>query len=148
MAPDRSACRQCSATGCKEKYGEMLALEFEQPSVFGAVHHLTVICYNIQHPDAFTDEALAWMRTSLRDIVEKGLSGPELLKRAQGPFSGDFKVKRRDARARDRPDAVPYMPVRTRWSMTVADVCTASPEVYTGDIKAWAKSILKDLGEK
>jgi hypothetical protein len=118
----------------------MLALEFEQSSIFGAVHHLTVICYNIQHPDAFTDEALVWMRTSLHDIVEKDLSGPGLLKRARGSFGGDYKIKRSNARAR--------APGRTRWSMTAADVRTARPEVYTRDVKAWAKSILNDLDEK
>jgi len=92
------------------------------------------------------------MRSALRAIVEENLSGQDLLKRARGSFSGDFKVKRRDARARDRhagvpciPDAVPCTPERTRWSMTVADVRTDSPEVYTGDIKAWAKSILDDI---
>ena len=30
--------------------------------------------------------------------------------------------------------------------MTVMDVRTDSPEAYVEDIKAWAKSILKDLG--
>ncbi len=145
MATDNAQCSQYGAADCREKYGEMLALEFEQPPVFGAVHHLTVICYNIQHPDSFTDEALAWMRSALRSVVEDNLSGPELLKRARGSFGGDFKVKRRDARARDRHASVPCIPERARWSMTVADVRTASPEVYTGDIRAWAKSILKDL---
>ncbi len=93
----------CGAIGCREKYGEMLALEFEQPSVFGAVHHLTVICYNIQHPDSFTDEALAWMRSALRAIVEESLSGPELLKRTRGMFRGDARVKRRRRRACEAP---------------------------------------------
>jgi Family of unknown function (DUF5946) len=145
MAPDDVRCPHCGAAGCKDKYGEMLALEFEQPSVFGAVHHLTVICYNIQHPDSFSDEALAWMRSALRDIVEKGLTGPELLKRARGSFSGDYKVKCRDSRARDRHTDVPCIPERTGWSMTVADVRTDSPGAYTGDIKAWARSILDDI---
>jgi hypothetical protein len=130
-------CPQCGAIGCADKYGEMLALEFEQPAIFGAVHHITVVCHNVQHPDTFSDEAQTWMLTALRDMVEKDLSGPELLKRARGMPGGDFKVRRRDARAR--------APGRTEWSMTVADVRTDSPEVYTGDIRAWAKSTLKDL---
>ncbi len=39
-------------------------------------------------------------------------------------------------------------PGRTRWSMTVTDIRTDSPEAYVKDIKAWAKSILKDLDAK
>ena len=128
----------CGTIGCQEKYGEMLALEFEQPTVFGAVHHLTVICYNIQHPDPFTDEALTWMRSALRAIVEEALSRPELLKRAQGSFRRRFQGQ---TSRRTRASAL----AGARWSMTVADVRTASPGVYTGDIKAWAKSILNDL---
>ncbi len=81
--PQCAHCEQCGAIGCRERYGEILALEFEQPAVFGAVHHITVNCYNIQHPDTFTDEALAWMRSSLRAITAKGLSGPDLLKLAR-----------------------------------------------------------------
>jgi hypothetical protein len=134
---DRAACPQCGAIDCFEKYGEMLALEFEQPAVFGAVHHITVNCYNLQHSDTFSDEALTWMRTALRDTVENDLSGPELLKRARGMHGGDFQVRRRDARAR--------APWPTAWSMTVADVRTDSPGAYTRDIMAWARSILKDL---
>lgn len=100
----------------REEVGEMLALEFEQPAVFGAVHHITVNCNNIRHPDVFADEAVAWMKAAIRDIVEKGLSGPELLKRARGMSGGDFKVKYHGMRAR--------VPAQARRSMTVADVRT------------------------
>jgi hypothetical protein len=131
-------CPQCGAVGCKEKYGTMLALEFEQPTVFGAVHHITVVCYNLQHPDTFSDEALAWMRSSLRDIIDDNLSGPDLLKRARGSFGGNARVKRVGARGEGH--------ARARWSMTAADVRTSVPAVYVEDVRAWAASILKDLG--
>jgi hypothetical protein len=137
---DNEACPYCGAIGCKEKYGEMLALEFEQPAVFGKVHHITVTCYNLQHPDTFSDEALAWMQSSLCAIVEEDLSGPELLKRARGNFRGDARVKCRGAPAKT--------PARAKWSMTVMDVRTGSPEVYVEDVRAWAASILADLDEQ
>jgi hypothetical protein len=40
MSPDddRAVCPQCGAIGCRDKYGEILALEFEQPAVFWAMH--------------------------------------------------------------------------------------------------------------
>jgi len=130
-------CEQCGAFGCRDKYGEILALEYESPGVFGAVHHITVTCYNLQHPDTFTDEALTWMRSSLRAIVEESLSGPDLLKRARRTFRGNVPIKRR---------TVPSVtPPGTKWSMTVKDIRTGDPEEYVEDIKAWATSILKDL---
>jgi hypothetical protein len=136
----KAVCLQCGAIGCKDKYGEMLALEFEQPTIFGAVHHITVNCYNLQHPAEFSDEALAWMKEALHDIVEHDLPGPALLKRARSTFGGDYRVRRNDTRAR--------APARTRWSMTVADVRTDSPEIYVENVRTWAASILEDLGTK
>lgn len=132
-----TACPECGATGCHDKFGELLALEFEDPAVFGAVHHITVICYNLQHPATFTDEVIAWMRSSLRAIIVDGLSPAELRKRARKNTSGGVQVKRH-TEPRGEPS-------RTHWSMTAADVRTDDPEVYREDIVAWAKSILKDL---
>jgi hypothetical protein len=122
---------------CFGKYGEILALEFESPAVFGAVHHITVNCYNIQHPDEFTTEAQEWMLSALRDVIEKGLTPAELLERARKSSGQCLKMRR---------ETVSATPVRRiPWSMTVLHIRTDSPEVYTGDIMAWAKSILNDL---
>jgi hypothetical protein len=116
----------------------MLALEFQDPTVFGAVHHVTVICYNLQHPGPFSDEALDWMRSTLRAIVEEGLSPAELRERSKKRFKGQVKVLRK----------TPNVPRKVEWSMTVLDVRTGDPETYVNDVMAWARSILNDLGEK
>jgi hypothetical protein len=131
------ACPECGATGCRDRFEEMLALEFEDPAIFGAVHHITVICFNIQHPATFTEESLAWMRSSLRAIIVDGLSPAELRKLARKTTKGGVQIKRHT-----KP---PEEPSRTHWSMTAADIRTGDPEVYREDIVAWAKSILKDL---
>lgn len=138
---DDKVCPQCGAIGCKEKYEAMLALEYEQPEVFGAVHHTTVICYNLQHPDTFTDGALMWMRSSLRAIVEDGLSGPELLKRARRTFSGNARVTAAKAAPAEGQ-------ALAKWSKTTTDIHTDNPDVYVNDVKAWAASILKDFDAK
>ena len=129
-------CPECGATGCRDKFESMLALEFEDPEVFGAVHHVTVICFNLQHPAAFSDEALEWMRSTLRAVVEEGLAPDELRERSQKQFKGQVRVLSK----------APKAPKIAEWSMTAADVRTDSPDVYVNDIMAWAKSILKDLG--
>ena len=131
-----TACPECGAPGCRDKFGEMLALEFESPSVFGAVHHVTVICFNLQHPGTFTDDAVAWMRASLSSIVEDELSPTELRNRAGKNFEGKLKIRR----------AKPAEPAPTnRWSMSVLDVRTSDPETYVKDVMAWARSIVNDL---
>ena len=128
-------CPECGASCCKEKFESMLALEFEDPKVFGAVHHVTVICYNLQHPAAFSDEAVAWMRSTLRAIVEEGLTPAELRERSQKQFKGRVNVLSK----------TPKTSAHVEWSMTVADIRTDDPEVYVQDIMTWAKSILRDL---
>jgi len=139
---DLRPCHQCGAVSqngktCIEKYHEMLALEFQDPTIFGAVHHITVTCYNLQHPDFFSEEALAWMRSSLRAVIEDGLSSAELLKRARTMPVNGMKVRRRTSPVRTR--------ARTQWSMTVMDIRTDGASVYTKDIMSWAKSIMEDI---
>ncbi len=128
-------CPECGAPGCREKFESMLALEFQDPGVFGAVHHVTVICYNLQHPARFSDEALAWMRSTLRAVVEAGLSPAELRERSKKRFNGRVKVLSK----------IPKAPRKTEWSMTAVGVRTDGPDVYVNDIMAWAQAILKDL---
>ena len=39
-----------STAGCWSSYGDLLAREYENPVLFGAVHRLTVDAYALQHP--------------------------------------------------------------------------------------------------
>lgn len=128
-------CPECGAAGCREKFESMLALEFEDPEVFGAAHHITVICFNLQHPSAFSDEALVWMRSTLRAIVEEGLSPAELRERSKKQFKGQVSVLNKAPKASRKID----------WSMTVMDIRTDGPETYVNDVMAWAKAIIRDL---
>lgn len=128
-------CPECGALSCRDKFESMLALEFEDPAVFGAVHHVTVICYNLQHPVAFSEEALEWMRSTLRSIVEEGLTPAQIRERSQKQFKGQVKVLSKSPKA----------PRKAEWSMTATDVRTDSPEVYVNDVMAWARSILDDI---
>ena len=131
----RERCPECGALDCREKFESMLALEFEGPEVFDAVHHVTVICFNLQHPGAFSEEALAWMRSTLRAVVEEGLSPIELRERSRKQFKGQVKVLSKAPKAHPRAE----------WSMTAADVRIGDPEAYVNDVMAWARSILRDL---
>ncbi len=129
-------CPECGATGCREKFESMLALEFEDPAVFGAVHHVTVLCYNLQHPANFSEDALEWMRSTLRAIVEEGLSPAELRQRSRKQYNGQVKVLSK----------IPKAPRKVEWSRTVMDIRTDAAEVYVSDVMAWAGAILRDPG--
>lgn len=44
-----------STAGCWSSYGDLLAREYENPVLFGAVHRLTVDAYALQHPGDTND---------------------------------------------------------------------------------------------
>jgi len=44
-----------STAGCWSCYGDLLAREYENPVLFGAVHRLTVDSYALQHPGDTND---------------------------------------------------------------------------------------------
>lgn len=44
-----------STAGCWSSYGNLLAREYENPVLFGAVHRLTVDAYALQHPGDIHD---------------------------------------------------------------------------------------------
>jgi hypothetical protein len=137
MRDESSVCTECGALGglCREKFDSMIAFEFEDPVVFDAVHHITVICFNLQHSSMFSDESLSWMRSTARAIVEEGLSPIELRERSRKMFSGKVKVLRN----------TPKTPSKIAWSMTVLDIRTDNSDAYIKDVTTWAKSILKDM---
>jgi len=120
----------------------MLVHEFEHPRSFGAVHHLTVACYNVQHPAGFTAQALEWMRASLRSAVTTGEPPQEWRRRAHAQFSGkdNPKVTRKPGEAPPTPQLD-----EPHWSMTAADIPLDNPEVYVAGVQAWSRVIVADL---
>lgn len=119
----------------------MLAFEYENPESYGAVHHLTVACYNLQHPGGFTEAALAWMRASVAVAVNSGEPPQEWLRRARQQFNGKNKVK-----VVRGPEEVPTrLPANLHWSMTVADIPLDSSTAYVAGVQAWARQVLADL---
>jgi hypothetical protein len=140
--PASNRCPECGAPdkdgkSCREQYEAMLAYEYENPESYGAAHHLTVACYNLQHPSGFTAPALAWLRSSLTAAMDAGQSSQEWLVRARAQFQGKNKVK--VVRSPSEPV------IGAAWSMTAADVSLGGPSEYLAGIHAWARSILADL---
>src|SRR5215211_2837904 len=127
-------CPECGASDslCKERFDEFLILEFTDAG-YGAVHHLTVTAYMIQHSSKMTREGWLFERNLLREfLVEKK---PPAYIRKQNKDVVDsgkrkFKIKSKTG--------VPVID-KTTWIMTILDVQAEDAEVYCEDVTAWAR---------
>jgi hypothetical protein len=132
-------CPECGASDslCKERFDEFLVLEFTDAG-YGAVHHLTVAAYMLQHSSKLTREGWLHERELLREfLVEKK---PPAFIREQNKDLVDsgkrkFKITSKDG-----------LPVinKTTWTRTILDVRTENAEVYCEDVTAWARSVLEE----
>jgi len=135
-------CPECGARDhlCQTRFDEFLVLEFTNPG-YGAVHHLTVATYMLQHSSKMTREGWLHERALLREfLIEK--KPPSFIRKQNKDLvdSGKrtFKFKSKDGK-----------PVihKANWTKTILDVRTENAEVYCADVSAWARSVLEDSEE-
>jgi hypothetical protein len=132
-------CPECGASDhlCQTRFDEFLALEFTDAG-YGAVHHLTVTTFMIQHSSRLTRESWMYERELLREFLVENKS-PALVRKQNRDLvdSGKrrFKIKSKTG--------VPVIG-KTGWTKTILDVRAESAEVYCEDITAWAKFVLEE----
>ncbi len=133
-------CPECGVpeTLCQTRFDEFLVLEFTDAG-YGAVHHLTVTAYMLQHSSKLTREGWLFERNLLKEFLID--NKPPAFIRKQNKDIVDsgkrkFKIKSRDG-----------LPVinKSTWTKTILDVRTESAEVYCADVTAWARSVLEDV---
>jgi hypothetical protein len=133
-------CPECGAPDCRARFDAFLVLEFGD-SGYGAVHHLTVAAYMLQHSSQLTKEGWLEMRALLRAFIVENKPPAWIRKeRKDRVDSGkrDFKIKSKTgARVIEN----------SAWRKTILDVRDESAEVYCADVTAWAKSALEDAEE-
>lgn len=135
-------CPECGATDslCKSRFDEFLVLEFTDAG-YGAVHHLTVTAYMLQHSSKLTREGWLHMRGLLREFLVEN-KPPEFVRKQNRDLvdSGKrkFKISARDG-----------LPViqKSTWRKTILDVRTENAEAYCEDVSAWARAVLGEAGE-
>ena len=135
-------CPDCGApiadnASCRSLFDELLAHEYAFPTAFGAVHHLTVATYYLQHPRGFSRAAIRGWQAIIAESLDGTATPAEFLRRARA--RSDTRVKIREADA-EPPDGWP----RT-WPMTVADVVVPPGEVPNAEghirrVTEWAKA--------
>ena len=132
-------CPECGAPddACEARFHELIALEFTDAD-YGAVHHLTVAAYMLQHSSKLTKEG--WLHE--RDLLKEFLvaNKPPAFIRKQNRDLVDtgkrtFKIKSRDGK--------PVIENAT-WTKTILDVRTENANVYCEDVTVWAKSVLEE----
>lgn len=132
-------CPDCGVpnNACETRFHECLVKEFED-AAYGAVHHLTVAAYMLQHSSQLTREGWLHKRELLREFLVE--NKPPAFIRQQNRDLVDsekrtFKIRLKDAK-----------PVinKTAWMRTILDVRTENAEIYCEDVIAWAKFVLED----
>lgn len=132
-------CPECGAPGnaCEMRFHEFLIKEFEDAG-YGAVHHLTVAAYMVQHSSNLTKEGWLFERGLLHEfLIEK--KPPAYIRKQNRDVvdSGkrSFKIKAKDG--------LPKI-AKTNWAKTILDVRAEEAGVYCEDVHAWALAVLKD----
>jgi len=132
-------CPECSASWepgatCQDHFHACLALEYEHPESFGAVHHLLVICYMLQH-NAYSAHAWLDARQMLAGFVGGTLS--------------PYQIRRKNRLLKQNPGSISRGPglaefQQIMWRCTIKSIRLSDPAVYCEDIRAWAVSVLAD----
>jgi hypothetical protein len=132
-------CPECSAPDilCQTRFDEFLVLEFTDAG-YGAVHHLTVAAFMVQHSSRMTREGWMYERELLREFLIEKKSPAEIRRQIKNTVDSGkrtFKIKSKDG--------IPVIS-KTSWSKTILDVRADNAEVYCEDITAWARSVLEE----
>ena len=128
-------CPECGApdSACEPRFNECLALEFSD-AAYGAVHHLTVAAYMLQHSSKLTREGWIYERNLLKEFLVES-KPPAFICQGNKDLvdSGKrtFKIKSTNGK-----------PVinETVWTRTILDIRMD----YCEDVNAWARSVLED----
>jgi len=133
-------CPECGAAeaACEVRFHECLALEFSD-AAYGAVHHLTVAAYMLQHSGKLTREGWLNERNVLRAFLVENMPPASIRRQNKNLVDSGkrtFKIKSTDGE-----------PVinKTTWTKTILDINIESSEDYCEDVTAWARSVLEDV---
>lgn len=140
---DLHPCPECGAalagtTTCQDHFHQMLYWETEVPAR-GEVHHLTVLCYHLQHPSLYSPDGSRHALGLLEDFVAQGKAPAEMRQRQRQQVASDQRAWKITARpgahgAYDRPIA---------WTMTAAGVVAGGADAYCDSVRLWAASIYR-----
>lgn len=132
-------CPECGApdSACATRFDEFLVLEFTGAG-YGAVHHLTVATYMLQHSSKLTKEGWLYERELLREFLVENKPPAFIRKQNKDKVDSgkrDFKIKSKTGQC---------IISKSTWTKTILDVRTDSAETYCVDVTEWARSALAE----
>src|SRR5215216_1849507 len=132
-------CPECGGPDnlCQTCFNEFLVLEFTDTG-YGAVHHLTVATFMVQHSSRMTREGWLHERELLREFLIEN-KPPSFIRKQNKDLVDSGK---RTFKFRSK-DGVPVIHKST-WMKTILDVRPENADRYCEDINAWARSVLVD----
>ena len=132
-----TVCPHCSArwtdASCQDAFDRALSLEFTD-AAYGAVHHLTVSAFMLQH-DRYSHRGWLAARSLLEEFVRHGLDPTDARERWPGAKGSSTRG----------PGFARFGDIT--WTRTMADVRMDDPGEYGEDVAAWALSVLEDSTE-
>ena len=143
---NRNVCNECGApvskgNACKDYFEQMITWDFEDFTGAGTVHHLTVLCYNLQHPSNYSKRGLEDAKNFLKEFVVKKASFEEHDRRNRKRLSSSV----RDWKISGTPEDHGGYTVIPQWSIRTPDVTIGGKEGYEARVEKWAESVYKDL---
>ena len=146
--PTPKTCPECGAPwddegSCEQAFHQMLFWEAEDPAR-GVVHHLTVLCYHLQHPSLYSPEGLNGARQLLAGFVTDRLD-PQLVRRRE---AGKLSSSQRSYKITARPGAQGAYTRPITWQTTALDVIAAGADQYIESVRAWAQSVYQTIKEE
>jgi len=114
---------------------QVTAWEWEDPGL-GAMHFLIVASFNLQHPSAFTEDALARLSSAFVEHLDHGLPVASIRSRHATAFGGETRVL--------KPVAERTTLLRT-WPMTVADAYAGGPAGAVERVRQWIRAVRSAL---
>ena len=135
-------CPECGAPDlqCEPRYHDCLAREFSDAE-YGAVHHLTVASYMLQHSSKLSLQGWLETRRLLREFLINKRSPAEIrMQNKNNVDSGrrNWKITSKEGAAKIN---------KIEWTKTILDVRLENAENYCVDVTTWAKAALMDSEE-
>lgn len=141
-----TTCPTCGAPAdeqelwCKLAFEQMLVWDFTDPHA-GAVHHLTVLCYHLQHPHLYSQAGLDHAKHLLYQFLIIGKSPQALRHEMSESVQSDTRTFSISAKGDDK--GAYQRPIT--WSYTAYDVLGNDITGYPDRVRHWAKSIYEAL---
>lgn len=126
-----------SVEQCREWFDLCMALEYENPAAYGAVHHLSVACYMLQH-NAYSAEVWLEARNMVARFIRDGMTPVQVRRQNRSRFDSEHR-NWSVTRGAKLPEFGAIV-----WSRTIADVRLDDPQTYCKDVILWAEKVLSD----